>query len=128
MTSSTRSKVVRLVHEDDGVLAIFDASSDTTTGILLAGTLGCHTCVGVYIPVAADRCYIAHINAMVREFSRTPRTGKPNPIMRRECSASEGERIRIVTLKQLEKTADRYDFLPPRTPWRTDHGVFEDVR
>lgn len=69
------------VKEGFGATINFDQGHSSRTKYWV-GTLNCISCVGIYLPIDANRCFVAHINAFVRQpngeesFSIAPNTDR----------------------------------------------------
>lgn len=69
------------------------------------GTTGCHSCVGIYLPISSSKCFVAHIDAFVKVYnSFVPggATRRSNGLRR-----NEGEAITKDVRNKLEVTSKR---------------------
>lgn len=61
------------------------------------GTTNCWTCVGVHLPIDEDRCFVAHVNAFVRDHAK----GVEKAVIREWIPAHEGEKIKSEVFERL---------------------------
>lgn len=82
---------------------LIDTNSQPVHQVSHVGTLNCHTCVGLYFPIDAERCFCAHMNAFI---SRAGGHVTPD----RCCNPTEGNAVHDMVLSRLEVVAHQHGF------------------
>lgn len=93
----------RCVTQGHGATFTFDnLDGGSTDKSNLVGTTNCLTCVGVYLPISRQRCFVAHINAYVTESDERVKS--------QQMTFAEGSKIKNRVVAKLHRHAASQDW------------------